>query len=490
MPSNTPNLHLILPGFAEFTDDWWEPLNGNFVAIDTAVNAVSTEVVLARQSLPTLVAFLQVGHNANGTLKPAAEVVNARNSPVYGIRDGSNNLVPLKSRLDSLEFEMLKVRGGQAALIDGLALVQTGLKDMILSGTKDANGYATWMGNTGANATIDGSVTPIMLMIGGYVARIRTSKTVTISGGAGTYVIYAAYQAGGVITVDGDASTPPPATAAGTTSADGNGDMARFTDTTRDFTSLDVQAGDRLTLLTGNDAGTYVVKTVAPGAVLTQLDIIGAFPVGGLSSINYTVKDPLGVVLGFVPLASATPVAGRLYIGEVDFDGSAITARRTRQFRDVFVSEWRSFDVSVSATHEESWTHNLGSDVLDVEVMVSQSNVGASTVERLSQADLKNNLAVTVTDTHSLSDNVIDSSQLSFNPGTGNSTMAGSVTVTLAGTVTAPLTGTVTPTHSAAVKWDRNTVTVKNAAANLLYKDYGGTERQTGYVRVVVRKRG
>jgi hypothetical protein len=346
------------------------------------------------------------------------------------------------------------------------------------------------MGNTGANAAIDGSVTPVMLLIGGYVARIRTSKTVTIAGGAGTYVIYAAYQSGGVITVDGDASTAPPASAAGTTSADGNTDMARFTDTTRDFTSLDVQPGDRLTLLTSNDAGTFVVKTVAPGAVLTQLDIIGTFPVGGLSSINYTVKDPLGVTLGFVPLASATPVAGRLYIGEVDFDGMAITARRTRQFRDVFVGEWQSYDVSISASHEHAWTHNLGSDVLDVEVQVSQSNVGAATVESLSVADLKNNLAVTVSDTQALSDNVIDSSQLSFNPGTGDSTMAGSVTVTLTGTVTAPLTGTVTPTRSAAAKWDRNTVTVKNVAANLLYKDYSGVERQSGYVRVVVRKRG
>ena len=39
-------------------------------------------------------------------------------------------------------------------------------------------------------------------------------------------------------------------------------------------------------------------------------------------------------------------------------------------------------------------------------------------------------------------------------------------------------------------KWDRNYVWIKNVVGAKFYKDYDGTARKTGYLRVIVRKRG
>lgn len=484
MADRTQYFNLILPGFGEYDDSWSEPVNENFTAIDTALNDVTSEVVSARQSKSSLLSFLQVGHNTDGSLLPAPEVVKSRNSPIYGFKDGGGNVLPLKSRLDSLDYELFFARSGQAKLLDALAFIQTGLKDMVLSGFVNNVGEPAWLGSSGANARVDGSVTPLYLLIGGYVARVRTAKNIPISGAAGTYYLYATYLSGGGITVDGDSTVAPPAVPNGQTSQDTNNDMTVFVDATTNFSSSDVSPGDILTLLNSNDQGQYVVKTVGFGANVNKIQIIGAFPQGGLSGINYTVADPLAVTLGFS--ATAPVVPGRLYIGEADFDGVAVTAVRSRAFRDLYVGGWKQFNLASTATHEETWPHHLGSDVLDVEVQVSQANDGTQPVELLSVSDLTNNLAISITDGKTLN----FSNNLNFNAGTSNATLTGTVTASLSGSVTGALTGTVTPQRSVAVKWDRNNISAKNVTANLLYKDYSGTLHQTGYVRVVVRKRG
>lgn len=505
MADKTTNYKLVKPGFAEFNNAWWEPLNDNFDDIDALIFAVTSEVAAARGAEDNLLDFLTVGHNPDGTLKAVPEVISARNSPIFGNRDpNSLALLPLKSRLDSLEYEIFAARVGQTALIDGLSLDQTGLKDMVLTGTKDGNGFPTWLTNAAATATVRGDLGALFLLIGGYMSRIRTSRDIVVSGAAGTYVLYAARQVSGVVTVDGDSTVAPPAAPHGSISADINTDQNLFTDSTTDFTTKDVKAGDKLVLVDSASAGTYVVKTVAPGGNVNQLQIIGVFPVGSLSSINYNVVDPMAVTTGFVALASATPVAGRLYIGEADFDGTAITAVRPRHFRDIYVGNWQAFDVTSTAIVEKTWLHRLGGDVLDVSVQVSQANDGSLPVEELALADLKNNLGVglgsLVVDLVNLK---VDKSNFSFTPTTvqpqGSETGVNLVVNSdvalkyesgssgLSGTPA--VTGTVTPTRSAAAKWDRNTVSVKNVASNLYYKDYGGIERQTGFVRVVIRKR-
>lgn len=507
MPSTTAHLSLILPGFGEYRDSWWEPLNDNFQKIDDEALAISNEIVDARQTMPSLLDYLQVGHEPDGSLKATPEVTDARNSAVYGHRDPvSNTLFSLVDRLNQVDREMWKAREGRTSLLDALAFREYAFGNMILSGTKNLNGYPSWMGFTGANVNVNGSAEAINLLIDGKLGRVRTSKDVLISGGAGTKYIYAQYEADGVITIDGDTSTPPPVTATGVTSADVNSEMTLFTDASIvDFTAEDVQPGDLLVILTGGDAGEYIIKEVAPGGNIQQLKISGIFPVGGLSSINYVIRDRQAVTLGFD--IAETPVAGKIYIGEADWDGVAVTAVRPRHFKDVFVSEWRPIDVTSPTTFTEIFQHGLGSDVLDASVQVSQADDGSLPVEELSMARISSTLAFTPSN----GTLAVGIGSLATGIGTlgisntlgltaGDQTLTGSVTLTgaptlsgapaLSGTVGGSIGGSVQMDRSAICNWDKNKFRVKNAHSGVFYKDYSDVVRTSGFLRVVVRKRG
>lgn len=505
MASKTSFLELLLPGFGEYRDAWWEPLNNNFTAIDEAIEEVTTEVTEARQGKTSLLQFLQVAHNNDGSLIATPEVIAARNSFLYGHRDpDSNALFQLATRLRQADSETWLARSGAASILDMLAFRERG-GNMVLTGTANANGYPTWMGFTGANVSVDGSVTPIWLLVDGKLSRIRTNKTVTLSGGAGVKYLYATFQADGTVTVDGDSSTPPPASAAGTTSSDTVPEARVFTDVTKDFTTEDVQVGDLLELLTGGDAGEYLLLEVPYNATPTQLRIKGKFPVGGLSSIDYNIRDPLGVELGFD--TADTPTAGRIYLGEADWDGVAVTAVRPRHFKDTFISEWRAVDVSGgSPLFNEAFQHALGSTKLDVAVQVSQANDDSQPVEELSLAQLTSSLAYTPGNgtlavgigTLAATIGTLAVSAVGLSAGdqtiTAQPALSGAPaltgTPTLSGTVGGALTGSVAMNRSVAAQWTKNQLNVKNVHSAVFYKDFADVVRQTGYIRVVVRKRG
>lgn len=496
MPAFSSYLGLTLPGFEEYVDSWNTPNNGNFVLIDSSLQAVATEIVAARQSKASLLGFLQVAHNADGTLLAAPEVIRARVSPVFGFKSGTGQALPLKARLDSLDYELYLARYGQASLIDSFAFARSGITSLIVTGAVDGTGAPAWLGSTSATVRVDGTSPAINLLIAGYPGRVRTSRSILMTGATGTHYLVATRAPAGLVTVDGTVA------AAGQTSVDSSGDMTLFTDTGVNFAASDVQPGDILTLTTGNDAGRYIIAAVAPGGPLNQLKIIGTFPVGGLSSIAYTVSDPFGVTLTQQP--TATLAANQMIIGEADFDGTAVTAVRPRNFGDSYNSPWRFFDLTTTSTHEEVFNHFLGDNILDIEVHVSQANDGTQPVEFLSTADLSQVTAVTVTDGKTILDTktVAVANTLTFNPGTSNATLTGGAqtlanavtatlggSVALGGTITATA-GAVAMTRSVAVKWDRNQIFVRNVTPSLLYKDYSNAQHQTGYVRVVVRKRG
>ncbi|MCJ7521890.1 MAG: hypothetical protein MUP21_06710 [Dehalococcoidia bacterium] len=495
MSIETPYLQLIKPGFNEFRNSWNVPANSNSDKIDTWAQAFGQEIIDSRFSLPSLSAFLAVALNADGTAKPSAEVVLARSSPVYGFETAAPVDYSLSVRIDQGDWEVYKAREGQVSLRSALAFRMPGIKNQVFDGSKDANGYPSWMGFIANKAQVDGSVDPLMLTVDGFMARGRTLQELTLSGGAGIKYVYASFQADGVETVDGDATVPPPATPAGTVSNDIDGNAVYFSDATKDFTTENVQPGDFLTLIDSVDAGVYVIKTVAPGAVVDRLEIVGLFPTTGLSSINYSISDPLAFTLGFD--TAEVPAAGKFYIGEADYDGAAVTAVRARHFGDAFTGEWRAVDVTGPTTFEEIYLHKLGSDALDFSVQVSQTNDGTGAVEELTLATMTSTLGVTVGNGTLDVDivNTIDYTAAIFNPGTSDASytpgsLTGDVTGSLTGAVTGSLTGSIKSDRSVAVKWNRNQIWIKNAEAGIFYKDYGGTVQTSGFIRVVARKRG
>lgn len=479
MSSKSDFLNLDLPLNNEYQNTWDQPLNANFVLIDTFAKAVDDEISAARFTKASLSEFLGVAHNPDGTLLPSDEIIRARNSFTYGYRDLSGNPFLLNDRIYSSDREIFDAREGYPSLRASAAFRALSV-NLVVTGAKDSNGYPTWLGSTGANAQIDGSVDTLWLQINGYLSRIRKLQQVAITGAAGTKYVYAMFSSSGVQTVDGDSTVAPPATPNGSTGSDGN-DVCLFQDLTTDFTAQDVQPGDILTILgVSANAGPYQIKTVAPGGNVNQLKIHGYFPGGSMASLNYTITDPMAVTLGYD--TSKTPTTGKFYLAEADFDGSSITATRAIGFKDYFVGEWRAIDVTTGGGNfEEIWNHHMFDDALDIVVQVSQANNGSQPVQQLSvQGSLTSTLGVTITDSITVNPGT-------FNPGTTNATY--SPLPSKSGTVTGALTGSVVSDSAVNVKWDGSRIYVKNALTSVFYRDYTGTVRTSGYLRVIVSKK-
>lgn len=516
MANTSAFFDLILPGKGEYRDTWQIPVNANFTTIDTWAQAIDLEIVAARFSKTSLSEFLAVGHDVDGNLLSTPEVNAATISPIYGFQTPDPELFDLTTRVSQVEWEVWYAREAQANLRKAFAARMPAIKSQILECKKDVdNLYPAWLGYTGANAHIDGSDVALWLSIDGKLCRERTLRSVAISGAAGTKYLYAQYLEdfdAGKIVVAGEAV--PPATPNGTTGFDVNNYPIYFSDITKDFTTLDVEVGDVLTLIDSADKGNYVLKEIAPGAVISQLTIIGQFPTGGISSINYNIYDPLRMSFGYD--SSEVPAEGKYYIGEVDFDGSAITAVRARHFRDTFISEWR--EISVTTTFEEIFEHNLGSDVLDISVQARLTNSDAEPIEELSLTTITRNLNLSLSSSGLTLDKTSD---ITFNQGTLPSftegtythtdpdptgsfshpvadslnpgslpSLSGEVVYELDGNVTGSITGDVYTDSSVKVKWNKSKLWVKNAEIGKFYKTYSGTATTTGYLRVIVRKRG
>jgi hypothetical protein len=490
MATSTDYLKLVLPGLGEYVDTWHIPVNANMEAIDAFCMAFGQEIINARGGAASLADFLAVAHNPDGTLLPTASEAEASSSQVYGYLNPDASDFTLNDRISAGDMEVFEARENQPSLRAAMAVKQY-LPNQILSGSKDGNGYPSWLGFTANKIQVDGSVELLALLIDGYSSSVRTLKELTLSGGAGLKYAYATFNMDGAEVINGDLS---PAAGNGAISTDVSNHAVYFNDATKDFTLEDVRAGDVLELLDSANIGTYIIKAVAPGAIISRLEIIGLFPAPGISGINYRISDPLGVALGFD--AAEVPAPGKLYLGEADFDGLAVTAVRARHFKDVFIGEWRAVDVTTTPTFEEIYLHKLGSAALDFSIQVSQANDGSQPVEELDLATLTNTLAVDVTNTLAVSlTNGLVYTPAVFSPGTSTATytpgsLTGTVTAALTGTVTAALTGAVVMDRAVKVKWDKNRIWVKNVGANVFYSDYDGNPQLIGFIRVVVRKRG
>jgi len=525
MANKTEFLDLIQPGFTEYKDSWWEPLNQNFDTLDAWAESTDQEIKDARFSAGSLAAFLAISHETTGELKPTPEVIRARNSVVYGFQTPEPANFSLGQRIDQVDWEVWGGREGFSDIKAMSAFRAPNPKHMVLSGV-EASGYPDWMGKTGADIKVYGFATPLWLSIGGKLGRVRTDVSVTVTGSARTLYLYAQYlPAGdvGKIVVDG-VVLPPGSPGTGQTSGDLSGNQIYFTDASRDFWPMKgdntLAVGDVLELTDSLDIGKYLVKeiiesTLVPGTS-NQLGIIGTFPNGGLSAINYTISDPLAVLLS--TMDSDTPTDDIIILGEVDFNGLTIDEVRPRHFRDTFIGEWREVDIGsgagipnlgtvVPGVFETKYDHHLGSDQLDITIQVSTSNSGAAAVEEMSLATLDastldvavtNGLTLTKTDTQVFS--AATHAPDTWDPGTSDAaftqgsffggSFGGTITYTLGGSVTGSKSGDVYMERSVKAKWDKNSIWIKSAVIDKFYTDYDGALRTAGYIRVIVRKRG
>lgn len=459
MANTSDFFKFTLPENGEYVDTWDQELNKNLSLIDSWAAAVDEEIKDARFGSPDLKTFLQQAHNTDGSLKATPEVVRSRSSHVYGDETQAGADFELANRLFQSDKEVYQAREGFSDLRSALAR-RSGKANMVLEGAMDLNGYPTWLGQTGINIQIDGSITPLIFSINGLLGRCRKLEQISISGTAGTKYLYAQFNTQGIVRIDGDSSTPGPATANGKIGSDGF-KIRIFEDTTIDFTQQDVKLGDELEILgTGDNIGTYLIAEVAPGGNVNRLKIKGVFPANAQASLDYVIRDPMAVTLGFDSVK--TPSATKLYIGEAAWDGSAVTSSTPLHFKDYFIGDWRAVNLASASSFTEVWNHRLMDDALQVTVQVSQTNDGTGAVEELSLTKLASTLALA--NTLALSN--------------GDQTLSGALV----------LNGLVTLTSSAKAVWTTKQVTISNATANQFYTDFSGVARQGGYIRVVVKK--
>jgi hypothetical protein len=417
----TPNLGLILPANGEYTGNWDVPVNQNFQKLDTAVGANTDELESAAGSASDLTARLAVSMNPDGTLIPTAEVLNARSSPVYGLVDDYSGNPALGPRINMVDFEVFAGRSGGATLVDGMAQLSSDgqASNCIVSAP---SGFLT---ATGAVVSLNGSVTPVLANINGYRAITRSVLTSTVSGSAGTYYVTLTRNPGGYTYLTSIANQ-------GATSVNpGNNELQYFTDTTQNFVTLGVQAGDVISITSAGseNIGNYVIAGVVNA---TTLLIAGVF-LEVQSGLNYNLIAPYQPTLGI----TSTPnplryvpgsTSGVIYIGQAIFDGTNVTSIIPYAVKGVFE---QFFPIAlVSGNFNQTIQHNLGFVPSKLLFYGSQSN------------DYSGNINPLVIDQNSTS----------------------------ARAVIADMTSTQ--------------LRVRNAQSGLFYTDFDGTNQITGYLLV------
>jgi hypothetical protein len=421
MASKTPNLGLIKPARGEFEGSWDIPLNANADVLDGKMGDTITEVTNARGSASSLADRLTVALNADGSLKAVPEVTDARTSTVY------SDQTSLDLRLEKGDREVYDARSGSTLLIDSLAFnADDDVHNSVLSAP---NGFLSF---TGANVKVDGSVTSVVANINGYRQVVRTLKSTTISGSAGTYYIYLQRSTTGEIILDrtgGGQNTG----AVGIHSGDGK--LRKLTDTTQNFNTIGVKPGDilEITSLSSTNAGQYVVDSVLSN---TEVLVLGLF-VTTQSSLNYKITNPLAPTLTFtatVPAKRFARVTDKIYIGRAVFDGTNVTSVTSYALKGRF-EQFFSITLS-SGNFAQTVSHNIGYFPSKVQFFASQNNDYSVVLEPLSDADM--------------------------------------VSSTLQ--------------RSVISKYDDMTITVKNATNGIFYKGYDGTSQTTGYLLVVATR--
>jgi hypothetical protein len=272
----------------------------------------------------------------------------------------------------------------------------------------------------------------VVCNINGYRNVVRTLKSTTISGAAGTYYIYLQRSATGEIIlsrIGGGQNT-------GSVAIDtGSGKLKKFVDSTQNFNTSGTQPGDilEITSVGSQNIGQWIVDSVLSN---TEILIVGLF-VTAQTSLNYKITNPLAPTLNFTATAHAkrfTRASSQIFIGRAVFDGSNVTSvvsyalkGRYEAFTSIALSVG-VFNVTVS--------HDLGYMPTEVQFFGSQASDYSQVLEPLSVADMTSSTLL----------------------------------------------------RSVIVKMDDLTVSVKNATSGVYYKSFDGVTQTSGFLLIVAER--
>jgi hypothetical protein len=479
MAGKTDFLDLVLAANNEFNNTWDVPVNENFQKIDVAIEDISNEISAARFTKTTLAEFLVVAHFSDGTLRPSEEQRAGRNSPIYGDDSGGNDFT-LSDRLDRADFELYDAREDESNLLDNLAkrLADRDYLDSPLSGPADNNGAPNYLSSSGAEFQVNGDPDEITFNIGGYLMKVREDLNVPVTGADGIKYLVARRPATPFVQFNRNTQQ-----AAATTSNPLNGDKVQvIVDTGQDFAAQGVRPGMKLVISNTDNAGTYIIDQVGFDGNPDQLLIVGIFPVA-IASINYLIQDQYKPE--FAVLTDYVETLGDCYIGEGEFVGGSLISDLSYAYKKKYESPFTSVDVSTVAIQEVVLNHNLGFVPKKVHIYATETNDGLSPFEPLSVSEVDNDLSVTIDNT--LVYTPESYTQAVFDEGTTDATFEpGELTDgSLDGDVTGTIDGEVFIVNSVRVRITRTQIFIKNIRDNLFYRDYDGTDKQVGFLKVV-----
>lgn len=423
MPAFTTFLNLSLPALSEFVDSWNEPLNQNFEAIDDWTSDLHANLVGAgtgttwaqlRGSLTNLATRLDVSIAANGTLdlSSSQDLLDLSISaykgtfggvPVDRMNDTDREIYDARQPFADGRFAPMPSAGPSAGfpgeeLDSGIAFRSTDF------GAKSAQPIASpsvpWSpglvsGGGGTPLTdvgvgtgrvvFNGTAQTAAFNIDGYLFRIREDIQLDYSTmtplSVGDYVWFyverndANYGLSADLKYSELGGTPIAKdlrklkTGTGTTAS-----PSTFEDTSGTFETVPfiIKEGDTLRILTGGDAGDYVISVLDGTAPNTKFTIKGSFKVGGVTAAYEIIDNAMpniGAVIAQSPASdpqSQPPfVEGRVYIGRLKHNTAASILAFTKG--GVADSGWGT------QTFPYIFQHNLGVVPSKIEIWVRKN---------------------------------------------------------------------------------------------------------------------
>ena len=449
----TSYLGLVLPAYGEFYNSWYKPNNANFVKLDAFAASFGEEVNAARGNTESLNTRLSVGLNDDGSFKTIPEIEAAKPSSIYGYGSGST-IQSLQARLELGDKEAYTARQGLTALIDSLAFASSGNSpDCLVSGPTNP------ITATGAVIKISGQASNIIANINGYLAKVVTDDTVTLTTSGDYYLTLTRNPLGTIYT------SVTNCTIGTTTSL--TQIYTKFSAQTS-LIDLGVKPGHILSITGPSNnicIGRWVVyQTHAENSELLAADItiVGAFPVvNGGSGFSADFVRPMSPTLGFTAVAPSsksywkmkqiTPDSGTIYIGSFTYNssGSVVSNLVVYPYQARY-AEWSQ--VTSPGNFTLTIPHNLGFVPKRIKVYASQNNDFSSPLEELSTTQMSISTA---------------------------SISSGSQTLTY----TPPILE-----RSVIAKVDSTSIYLKNATPNVFYYDYSGSLQTSGHLYVVAER--
>ena len=251
----------------------------------------------------------------------------------------------LKSRLDTMDTRIRYASFGGTTPHGVVTNIGMGLPSQLISGLLDTNGNAKFILESNPKVLVGGNTNfPLIAQINGYTYRYIRQIELDFTGQAATlYYVYLE-----------ESTAYGKSLATGTTSVTSGSSI--LTDVSAGFIAAGVKAGHLVhipSITVGSEPLVMVVTSVAA----TTLILSGSFPSSSLAPVTYTVYNPSEGTIGFHS-GSKVVSSNRLYLGEVNWTGSAVSAMNYR-----YLNKYTSAVTPVSAvggSYTQTFDHNLG----------------------------------------------------------------------------------------------------------------------------------